>query len=144
MLLAGAIVGVAAPILLQRTSNVNADFIRVGSVLLLVNIIVGAVFDAIDERRTTPLLIAAGADLRAQAALALAEDSKLLAAVAGDPDPDIDATIERATRTSNEAHRAFRSAGDRFATGSSVESALFFSAFVVGILLLVLAVGTAG
>lgn len=144
MLLAGAIVGVAVPLLLQRAAFLDADVVRTGSVLLLVHIVVGAVFDAIDERRTTPLLHRGGAALGQAVRLALLEDSKMIAALAGEPVGDLEPNIQRANKAVEDAHATLKNAGESFATISAVEAVLFFGSFLVGVGMLVWAVGKAG
>jgi hypothetical protein len=145
MLLAGAIVGVAGPILLQRTTGIDVTLVREGSGLLLFTIIVGAVFDAIDEKRTTPILLRVGVGVRAAAVQALVEDSKLIALLAGNPDhSDIDAEIATAARQSDAADSELRRAGERFANITVLETVLFFGSFVLGVIALLWAVGTAG
>jgi len=96
MLLAGGIAGVAVPLLLQKTSGVSPALIRTGSVLLLTNIVVGAVFDALDERRTTSILHRAGSASQARAELGFAEDMKLISTRPGQRDPESDRSVEAA------------------------------------------------
>jgi hypothetical protein len=142
MLLAGGIAGVAVPILLQNTAGVKPILIRVGSALLLTNIIVGAVFDAIDERLTGPLLLRTGAASRATTHLAFAEDMKLTSARPGQPDPDSDRLIEAAKADAKAADEEMRKAAAKFANISSVEAVLFFGAFLFGVAVLLLAVAS--
>jgi hypothetical protein len=144
MLLAGGIVGVAGPILLQRTAASQADWICLGSGLLLFTVIVGAIFDAIDERRTTPVLVAASRANRQAAALALAEDAKLISALSGKPDPAADEMVRTAKADANAAQKPLREAAEWFANVSTLESVLFYGSFVLGVSLLILAVSRAG
>lgn len=143
MLLAGGIVGVAAPLLLQRTPNIDPTFIRLGSAFLLAHIIIGAVFDAIDDRRSTPVLVKVGKAVRMAAALALAEDAKLIALAAGNADPELDRGVDAARQQAEDADGEFRQAADDFANVGGLESALFFGAFVLGVATLLFAVGSA-
>ena len=115
MLLAGGIAGVAVPILFQHTAGVNPTLIRVGSALLLINIIVGAIFDALDERLTGPLLLRTSAASRATTHLAFAEDMKLMSARPGVADPDGDELIEAAKKDAKTADDEMRNAAARFA-----------------------------
>lgn len=143
MLLAGGIAGVAAPLLLQRTSGMSPALVRGGTVLLLVNVVVGAIFDAIEDRRTTSILTRASAVSQAGAALAFAEDMKLISARTGQPDPESDRAISAARATVESANGALREAAGTSATVDTLETILFFGAFVLGVVLLLLAVGTA-
>jgi hypothetical protein len=143
MLLAGGIAGVAVPLLLQKTSGVSPALVRTGSVLLLTNIVVGAVFDALDERRTTSILHRAGSASQARAELAFAEDMKLISARPGQRDPESDRSIEAARAKVESTEKELRIAADRFSNVSTLEAVLFFGAFVAGLLVLLLAVGTA-
>lgn len=145
MLLSGAIVGVTAPLLVQNQAVLPVDpwFVRTGSALLLVNIIVGAVFDALDEMRTTPVLLRASIGVRTAAALTLAEDIKLFSAQAGDTSPDLEQVEKQARDAAAAAHREVQNAGEWFANVSALEKVLFFGTFVAGVAFLLLAVGTA-
>jgi hypothetical protein len=145
MLLAGGIVGVAAPFIVQRTAGVDISMVRSASGLLLVTIVVGAVFDAIDDKRTTPVLLRAGMGIRMAAAQALVEDSKLIALVAGNKSgADIDGELAKATKQADAADSELRKAAGRFTDITVLESVLFFGSFVLGILLLLWAVSMAG
>jgi hypothetical protein len=145
MLLAGGIVGVAAPLILQKTAGIDISMVRAASGLLLLTIIVGAVFDAIDEKRTTPVLLRAGVGVRMAAAQALAEDSKLIELIAANKaSPDIEAMIAEATRRAESADSELRKAGERFTDVTVLESVVFFGSFVLGVLLLLYAVAMAG
>ena len=143
MLLAGGIAGVAAPLLLQGTVGVNPTLVRCGTVSLLITVVVGAIFDAIEERRTTSVLTQAGAVSQAAAAVAFAEDAKLISARVGQPDADSDRSISDARTALERANEAMRASAGTAAKQDAVETVLFFGAFVVGVVLLVLAVGTA-
>ena len=140
MLLAGGIVGVAVPILLQRTTA-ESELIRVGSGLLLVTIIVGAVFDAMDDRRTTPILIAASKVSRLAAALALAEDAQLISTISGKPDPGAVDMVKAADADVRAAEEPMRKAAEWFANVGVLEATLFYGSFVVGVGFIILAMG---
>ena len=143
MLLAGGIVGVSAPILLQSPINVDLVTLKIASGLLLLTIVVGAVFDAIDEYRTTPVLLKASVGLERAAALAFAEDMKLISAQVGELDADAEEIEKKARADAQSAHAELRAAGQRFVDISILETVLFFGPFVLGVGLLLYAVGTA-
>jgi hypothetical protein len=145
MLLAGGIVGITGPLLLREPRLVDHNLVRIGSALLLADLIVGAVFDAIDHRRTTPLLVAVGRSIRASSALAIAQDSKLISLARGERDiSDLDTTIAQAERDAERADGEVRRAGESFSNVSILEQVLFFGLFVVGVLLMVGAAGRVG
>ena len=144
MLLAGGIVGVSAPILLQSPITVDVAVLKIACGLLLFHVVVGGIFDAIDERRTTPVLLRAAAGLDSAAALALAEDIKLISATRGELDEDAEATVVKARSEANRADQALQAAGQRFADTTVLETVLFFGSFVGGVGLLIYAVGRAG
>lgn len=141
MLLAGGIVGVSVPIMLQSPLAVDFDAVRIGSGLLMVSIIVGAVFDAIDERRTNPLALRGAHGVERSAALAFAEDMKLIAAQQGQHDVELDEQEKKARAAAIAADKRMTGAGETFANISILEHVLFFGSFVLGVALLLLAVG---
>ena len=143
VLLAGGIVGVAVPVMLQSPLATDFTLLRVGSGLLMFTIAVGAIFDAIDERRTAPLVLYGAMGIQRSAALALAEDAKLAAAQVGVSDPRLEAQECEAKAEVQKADSAMTRAGETFRDTSTLESVLFFGSFVVGVLLLTLAVGRA-
>lgn len=143
MLLAGGIVGVSVPVMLQSPVATDFDLVRVGSALLLLTIVIGAIFDAIDERRTNPLVLRAVLGVERSAALAFAEDMKLIATQAGQHDQELDEQEKKARDAAVAADKAMRSAGESFANVGILEAGLFFGSFVLGVLLLVLAINRA-
>jgi len=140
MLLAGGIVGVSVPIMLQSPLATDFDLVRVGSALLMLTIVIGAIFDAIDERRTNPLVLRAAAGVERSAALAFAEDMKLIATQMGQHDDELDTQETNARNAAVAADREMGKAGEKFSNMSVLESTMFFGSFVLGVVLLVLAV----
>jgi len=143
MVLAGGIVGVSVPIMLQGQVPVDFDFVRVGSALLMLTIVIGAVFDAIDERRTNPLVVRAAAGVLRTAALTLAEDARMIATQAGQRDPELAQQEEVSRAAADDADADMKKAGIQFANLAVLEAVLFFGSFVIGVLLLMMAVGRA-
>ena len=143
MLLAGGIVGVSVPIMLQSPMATDFDLVRTGSALLMLTIVVGAIFDAVDERRTNPLVLRAAAGVERSAALAFAEDMKLIATQMGQHDEELDTQEKKARDAAVAADKEMGKAGEMFANLGILETGLFFGSFVLGLMLLVLAVSRA-
>ena len=141
MLVSAAIVGVAVPLLLQHQDFLDVGLVRVGSGLLLLNLVVGAFGDALDEKRSTPLLVSGAKALEAANALAFAEDAKLISQAGREHDRDADGRIAEARANTDRAHKAMQKAGNTFANVSAVELGLFFGTFIVGVVFLLVAIG---
>lgn len=142
MLLSAAIVGVAGPVLLQRPVVLDAWSIKLASVLLLLTVAIGAIFDAIDDRRTNPVRFLASSGLTVAKALEFAEDSALLNPSEHD-DGNTDALIDQWRAKTNSADARVRAAGERFAEITVFEAVLFYGTFVAGLAFLILAAARA-
>lgn len=143
MLLAGGIAGLSVPVMLQGQVAVDLSLVRWGSALLMFTVVVGAVFDAVDEWQTNPLKARAAGGIAREANLLLAEDTRLIASQANVLDPQLERDELAARSAVDRADADMRKAGLRFSQVALVEAVLFFGSFVTGVFLLMMAVGRA-
>jgi hypothetical protein len=139
MLLAAAIVGVSAPLLLREPRIADPTWMKAGSLLLLLHVGVGAFLDAIDGRRLRPITAAASASLAADIDLALAEDAELISAIAGEHHPELGDQIKEAKARVDGAMKAFSKTTEAHSDDNVIADMFFFGTFIAGLVLLLVA-----